>query len=260
MRSHYRARQVAFWRELVPRLQRAGRLAERPPLSFDVDSVPEDRLFLGHVRPACSRHFNSTTTAEGVPILATAAPSTAPVTSLSTPPSAVTTQSLHTISRSHGDNKSANDPSPSSSDNRSSYSSVLGVTVIVGCSLLVLNLLIFAGVFYQRKKLEAVRKGLLGDSPTSLVSLDVVQRSEPRAGGSASRRNSFCADSIAKGVCRTKVDVTQTMLQEDLVNGDIDIQVPLPPPPPRSGPPTLELPRRLSREKRRNTVCDETRH
>lgn len=32
------------------------------------------------------------------------------------------------------------------------YSTALGVTLAIGCSLLVLNVLIFAGVFYQRDR------------------------------------------------------------------------------------------------------------
>lgn len=32
------------------------------------------------------------------------------------------------------------------------YSTALGVTIAVGCSLLILNILIFAGVYYQRDK------------------------------------------------------------------------------------------------------------
>lgn len=34
----------------------------------------------------------------------------------------------------------------------SSYTAALGVTVGVGCLLLVLNMLIFAGIYYQRER------------------------------------------------------------------------------------------------------------
>lgn len=42
---------------------------------------------------------------------------------------------------------------------QATYSTALGVTIAVGCSLLILNVLIFAGVYYQRDKGRATDKG-----------------------------------------------------------------------------------------------------
>jgi neuroligin len=43
-------------------------------------------------------------------------------------------------------------PSPQSEDGFAAYSTALSVTIAIGCSLLILNVLIFAGVYYQRDK------------------------------------------------------------------------------------------------------------
>jgi neuroligin len=43
-------------------------------------------------------------------------------------------------------------PSPHSEDGFAAYSTALSVTIAIGCSLLILNVLIFAGVYYQRDK------------------------------------------------------------------------------------------------------------
>jgi len=53
--------------------------------------------------------------------------------------------------------KNSNNGSPSNASvsmivQQGSYSTALSVTIAIGCSLLILNVLVFAGVFYQRDK------------------------------------------------------------------------------------------------------------
>lgn len=58
----------------------------------------------------------------------------------------------HTALQDDGNNKSSNQNSNGTSsgvDENGNYSTALSVTIAVGCSLLILNMLIFAGVYYQ---------------------------------------------------------------------------------------------------------------
>lgn len=52
----------------------------------------------------------------------------------------------HETNELHGSNSNSND------DGFAAYSTALSVTIAIGCSLLILNVLIFAGVYYQRDK------------------------------------------------------------------------------------------------------------
>lgn len=45
-------------------------------------------------------------------------------------------------------------------DRYAAYSTALSVTIAIGCSLLILNVLIFAGVYYQRDKTRLEVKSL----------------------------------------------------------------------------------------------------
>lgn len=45
-----------------------------------------------------------------------------------------------------------NSANPPQEDGFAAYSTALSVTIAIGCSLLILNVLIFAGVYYQRDK------------------------------------------------------------------------------------------------------------
>ena len=49
-------------------------------------------------------------------------------------------------------NSNASNASVSMIVQQGSYSTALSVTIAIGCSLLILNVLVFAGVFYQRDK------------------------------------------------------------------------------------------------------------
>ena len=87
--------------------------------------------------------------------------------------------------------------SPSIQDGFAAYSTALSCTIAIGCSLLILNLLIFAGVYYQRDKSRTQAKkisengGLLASSS---ISGDINTPSEVSVGGP------------------TKVDMTVTSL------------------------------------------------
>ena len=240
MRSHYRARQVAFWNELVPQLHEAGERSRRPELQFE-DTGEADQLYSGPVRPSCSksprvRVVTAPPTTE--PPATTPTPPAAPTSpSAPTSPAPVTTQSLHTISRSH-------EPG-TPSDGGWTYSTVLSVTVTIGCSLLVLNLLIFAGMYYQRKKYEESRKRFQSSAQPSTVSLDLGQGQAPGPGAMPVRRKSVGSGSdcaACKGGSAHQHGGLETGRQTTLPppNGELNFPVPKPPPPPRGS--TLTLP------------------
>lgn len=67
--------------------------------------------------------------------------------------------------------------SGSNEDGFAAYSTALSVTIAIGCSLLILNVLIFAGVYYQRDK---------------------TRLNEPRNGGSASQMSHGTHNSVLK--------------------------------------------------------------
>lgn len=54
----------------------------------------------------------------------------------------------------------ANSSDPSGFEGYTAYSTALSVTIAIGCSLLILNVLIFAGVYYQRDKTRLEVKSL----------------------------------------------------------------------------------------------------
>lgn len=238
MRRHYRARQVAFWNELLPQLHATGR-GRRPP------ELQPQQLYAGAVRPSCS---------SSPPVQVVTAPEPteppAPVTSTpqATSPAPVTTQSLHTISRSCDSRASA------AADRDGAYSTVLSVTATIGCSLLVLNLLIFAGMYYQRKKLEETRKRFEGSGQPSTVSLDMGQPSiaacHDTAGAGAAtpaRRKSVASTSDCAACQQSAYGHAESQLPRQTVltaappNGDLNtFEVPKPPPPPRGS--TIGLP------------------
>lgn len=64
-----------------------------------------------------------------------------------------------------------------------SYTAALGVTVGVGCLLLMLNMLIFAGIYYQRERDRKRTQSRSSRSPSS-ESIPMSQRPSPPCGSS----------------------------------------------------------------------------
>lgn len=62
-----------------------------------------------------------------------------------------------------------------------SYTAALGVTVGVGCLLLVLNMLIFAGIYYQRER-DRRRQTTQGRASRSSSSSETIQMSQRMSG------------------------------------------------------------------------------
>ncbi|XP_076372956.1 neuroligin-4, X-linked-like [Tachypleus tridentatus] len=143
VRDHYRAHQLSFWNNLIPKLHRSGS-----------GSPPHHSFFKGTYR------YDEV--AVSTPYLA-ASTSKANVISTedSTASSATNTNVLYVTSNGPSTTSLATTV-PGMSLNystgsahvfeQSSYSTTLSVTVAVGCSLLILNILVFTGLFYQKDK------------------------------------------------------------------------------------------------------------
>lgn len=155
LKNHYRAHRLSFWLNLVPELHKPGN-----------DDVPN------------SHHQLEEEETESAVIEATVKPLNPPKSKQAANYSTLGTQvfSLMNISAtlgsknfnqnnnnnktrvvsSHMDDESQNQGGTMTNLNQedgfAAYSTALSVTIAIGCSLLILNVLIFAGVYYQRDK------------------------------------------------------------------------------------------------------------
>ncbi|XP_066976012.1 neuroligin-2-like [Macrobrachium rosenbergii] len=167
VKNHYRSHQLSFWLELVPQLHRAGK--DAPPDHHRLSNHNDWDSYRGYVRSE-------------------------PVTRVILPPEttteATTTHQYNvsavlqsTPASADGSNGTGPRQHASLSDGFAAYSTALSVTIAIGCSLLILNVLIFAGVYYQRDKSRMEAKkvaengGLL--APAHSISGDVHTPSTP---------------------------------------------------------------------------------
>ncbi|CAL1270996.1 unnamed protein product [Larinioides sclopetarius] len=158
IRDHYRAHRLSFWLNLIPQLHRPGTASVVPqhhllddhnnPLTYDGIVRPladGDDLSAGVSGPFLSGPQQALPTVNTVSSKnATLATSTSTTEAPQRPPKKLPGATAET---------SANfNETRSVYIQESSYSTALSVTIAVGTSLLVLNILIFAGVYYQRDK------------------------------------------------------------------------------------------------------------
>ncbi|CAB3381904.1 Hypothetical predicted protein [Cloeon dipterum] len=159
LKNHYRAHRLSFWLNLVPDLHRPGG-PDIPPSHHLLNSQDEAETSQRSYFPSLPKSIWP-----GISSLmpgGTAVPSqggagaggfnlTAAVMTrvTSSPKIEENVQSLHTP-----------ESGEQHEDGFAVYSTALSVTVAIGCSLLILNVLIFAGVYYQRdkQKIEVKRR------------------------------------------------------------------------------------------------------
>ncbi|CAN7996040.1 unnamed protein product, partial [Ixodes hexagonus] len=170
LRDHYHAHRLSVWTQLIPKLHRSGG-ADVPRSHHLLEDFDVSSSYDGVVRE--------------VP---PPTPSPSPTTSLTH--STVDSNTAHgtgagglsggaggLLTTTGGRGRTAHDAAgggrggvttpgdPNQTDSQAmampqaTYSTALGVTIAVGCSLLILNVLIFAGVYYQRDKGRASDKG-----------------------------------------------------------------------------------------------------
>lgn len=148
LKNHYRAHQLSVWLRLVPELHRAGMedVAARHNLFKNHN---EQDLYEGIVRPdPLARNVNDNEQirrANGSVYSDTAITTvdTILATCATILPNGRDLQALNTTENTLASLEAAG---------YAAYSTALSVTIAIGCSLLILNVLIFAGVYYQRDK------------------------------------------------------------------------------------------------------------
>lgn len=157
VRHHYRAHKVAFWTRLIPQLAKAG----DGPVNAEhhlLTDFSKPATFEGRVRDIDFSVFPPTP----------APPPTVPPSRLSTPRRGqmenqpLATPPSHRVTRRPPrDNATAtvgNTPvKEKDTEIENTYSTALSIVIAVGCSFLILNVLILAGVYYNRdkKRIEA---------------------------------------------------------------------------------------------------------
>ncbi|KAK3881490.1 hypothetical protein Pcinc_014072 [Petrolisthes cinctipes] len=164
MKAHYRSHQLSFWLQLVPQLHQAGR--DAPDDHHQLENHNDWDSYNGFVRSQ-------------------------PVTRVILPPettTVATTTRQYNVSAVLQSTPASPDTSngtgrhASLSDGFAAYSTALSVTIAIGCSLLILNVLIFAGVYYQRDKSRMEAKKVAengGLLPAHSISGDVHTPSTP---------------------------------------------------------------------------------
>ncbi|KAL1513352.1 hypothetical protein ABEB36_002773 [Hypothenemus hampei] len=148
LKNHYRAHRLSFWLNLVPDLHKPG--GDDVPASHhelvDDDEPPPPKFPSLNPRKLptieTSTEYKSLS-GNGSGILAT----------MGSPDSTERVEELGGISTTQHPIE----------DGFAAYSTALSVTIAIGCSLLILNVLIFAGVYYQRDKSRMNENG--GNQP-----------------------------------------------------------------------------------------------
>jgi neuroligin len=158
LKNHYRAHRLSFWLNLVPDLHRPGG-QDIPPSHHLLNSQDEADTSQRSYFPSLPKSIwpgisSLTPGGTAVPNAAHGFNLTAAVmTRVTSGPKTENVQPLHTPSDGSGGGEQPE-------DGFAVYSTALSVTVAIGCSLLILNVLIFAGVYYQRdkQKIEVKRR------------------------------------------------------------------------------------------------------
>lgn len=187
LKNHYRAHRLSFWLNLVPDLHKPG--SDDVPRShhlLDTEQVPP--RFIQRVPTTTRMTTAEVTLAERAHNFSTAAPS----------------------------ELTFEDSTVQPEDGFAAYSTALSVTIAIGCSLLILNVLIFAGVYYQRDKSNqhncSKKRQENGQMP-----------------------NNICGDLDTKTAERHHIQHIPPPEFADLQNNTC--HVPMPPPPPKNTKP-----------------------
>ncbi|XP_022823135.1 neuroligin-4, X-linked isoform X3 [Spodoptera litura] len=150
LKNHYRAHRLSFWLNLVPDLHRPG--GEDVPPSHhqleheDAALQPTLKTFSPPFKKTTDMVITDTGLATKIPVLGIlniTSPLNFNIIGVNTPTQSTAATEVHKT-----DATTATPPE----DGFAAYSTALSVTIAIGCSLLILNVLIFAGVYYQRDK------------------------------------------------------------------------------------------------------------
>ncbi|KAL0281344.1 UNVERIFIED_CONTAM: hypothetical protein PYX00_002354 [Menopon gallinae] len=165
VKNHFRAHRLSFWLKLVPDLHRPG--GEDVPRTHHLLSEDEIQDTLVHThdmskvragiqqikKPVDSGTVIEVTGKQGT---VTGKINLNQLDPNNTDNNVILVRGLHPLDNIISDNAaasaSASATPPQQEDGFAAYSTALSVTIAIGCSLLIVNVLIFAGVYYQRDK------------------------------------------------------------------------------------------------------------
>lgn len=176
VRHHYRAHKLSVWLRLIPEIHRAG--AGTSSLQHHLlDRHDDPETFEGRVRPLPYPWPSPPASGRGIPTAQSLPGAARADTATTRTPGSASTGGPSLAAAAGPDTRPlpARGPEGNVEGPRAvngtdslrvetvqqpgSYSTALSVTIAVGCSLLILNVLIFAGVYYQRDK-NRVQAGL----------------------------------------------------------------------------------------------------
>lgn len=180
MKNHFRAHQLSVWLRLIPELHRAGMedVVARHNLFRNHNNAD---LYDGPVRPdPLSRVSYYDPTMELF-----RRRSNSSISSLETPTTmdTIVTTCVNVVSSGNfnhqtfqNQNTSADTLASLEAAGYAAYSTALSVTIAIGCSLLILNVLIFAGVYYQRDKTRMEVKSLQQQQNRNQANFETISK------------------------------------------------------------------------------------
>ncbi|XP_024084408.1 neuroligin-4, X-linked-like [Cimex lectularius] len=247
MKNHFRAHQLSVWLRLIPELHRAGMedVVARHNLFRNHN---DDDLYDGIVRadPLSRNGLKAQEMQRRSGMNGTVAEVLLPVTTMET---MVTTCVSVQINQGYVNQHVSNTTDTLASleaAGYAAYSTALSVTIAIGCSLLILNILIFAGVYYQRDKTRMDVKNMQqrvssfesGKSfpPSASVIVD-VDDSVILTGGTLPRSHATVAQHHSLATLPRQVKTAEMP-----PNGSAGLHLPRPPPPPRNKSPPESQP------------------
>ncbi|XP_073980560.1 neuroligin 3 isoform X1 [Rhodnius prolixus] len=149
LKNHYRAHRLSFWLNLVPDLHKPGG-DDVPPSHHQLHDDLKNQIGVSSKRPA---EPTASVVYDVYPSVIAEHNS-----SLAQPPLVVVAPSSSDRSGNNHDLQE---------DGFTAYSTALSATIAIGCSLLLLNALVFAGVYYRRDKRHGQLHSQDGSQTTS---------------------------------------------------------------------------------------------
>ncbi|XP_032578074.1 neuroligin-3 [Drosophila sechellia] len=161
LKNHYRAHRLSFWLNLIPDLHKPGGdnvPAAHHQLHDDDDednNIPSD----ASVKPLNPPYISRAANAAAMANFTIFTNQVFSLLNLSSPSSSLQRNGtrygggkIYPDDMMDGDHAGGAASASQDNDGFAAYSTALSVTIAIGCSLLILNVLIFAGVYYQRDK------------------------------------------------------------------------------------------------------------
>ncbi|CAG9858434.1 unnamed protein product [Phyllotreta striolata] len=171
-KDHYRGHKMSLWLNLIPQLHRPG---ENGDISMRHHQFQEEdeQYYDGSVRPQIkekpSFHYTtvSSTTTSTSGTISTPVPPKSDTALQATTTECPPNQTIYLPSQTKSSNNLLR---KLASSHYQSYTTALTITIAVGCFLLLLNVLIFAGIYHQRDKERRKHKGREAQNETGSTS------------------------------------------------------------------------------------------